>query len=275
MKAFLREAAVSFSFNTGAKEIIRNCQPFLNKWDFENFYYVRITRKGEMVFLTNHVDYAMDYWEAGLPMRTGFDDVLKKTQSYVVSWENFLDKEILDFAKDQHCFDGFSFVNRYPDTLQFASFLRSSPSGNASDFYLTHQDELRCWLREFEWKNRHLIREAELSPMILPQDYLAPQKEAFYPERTLKLRYRNIQSKISFRELDCLQLHCRGFTCPRIASLLALSPRTVETHLESVKNSFGLFSRDELAAFAYSNPQIQTYFPRLSGFKDFIGLEEE
>lgn len=265
MKDFLRKAAASFSFNKGSQEIIRTCQAFLEKRGFENFYYARITRKGELVFLTNHVDFAMDYWEAGLPMNTGFDEDSQITQSYTMQWEKFQDKALVDFITAKGCFDGFSFVNRYYDTIQFASFLRSSPADNASEFYLTHQNELRCWLRDFEWKNRHLIGEAERNPMILPEDYLEPQKETFYPERSVKIRYRNIQSKISFRELDCLHLYCRGFTYPRIASLLDLSPRTVETHLDSVKNCFGLFSRDELADLSYANPMIQTYSPRLSG----------
>lgn len=265
MENFLRKAALSFCFNTAAKEINRLCAPFLNKWNFKNFYYVRITRKGELVYLTNHVDFAIDYWQAGLPLRTGFDKSSKEVQSFSLQWDNVLDKTILDFADAQRCYDGFSFVDRYHDTIRFASFLRSCPSENASQFYLGQHDELRFWLREFEWKNRQLIRHAEQNPMVLPKSYLEPQKEAFYPERTVSLKYRTIQSKISFRELDCLHLHSRGFTGPRIASLLGLSSRTVETHFESVKNRFGLSSRDELAQLAYTNPLIQTYSPRLSG----------
>lgn len=260
---FIREAKTSFSFNSGAKEISRICQPFLNSWNFENFYYVRITRKARLIYLTNRVDFAMDYWEAGLPLRTGFDDSLTEAQNYTVLWESVLEKEILKFAEAKHCFNGFSFVDRYYDTIQFISFLRSSPRENAYEFYLKNEHVLRCWLREFEWKNRSLIKYAEQNAIALPKAYLATEKEAFYPKRTVNLRYRNIQSKISFRQLDCLFLYSRGFTHCHIANLLGISQRTIETHIEDVKNRFGLSSRDELASLAYADALVQAYSPRL------------
>lgn len=265
MKEFLREAADSFSLNEGSKELVRIYKPFLDKWNIENFYYARITKKGELVYLTNQVDYIMDYWEEGLPLYTGFAESSKEVQHLACGWEELIDNEIMNFTKLKGCFDGFSFADRHYNTVQFASFLRSYPIDNPNQFYQEHQNTLRCWLREFEWEMRHLIAKAEENPLILPSEYLAPQITAFNPVRTIQLRYRSIQSKITLRELDCLFLFCRGFTAPFIADLLGLSTRTVETHLESVKNRFGLFSRDDLAALAYANPIIQTYSPRLSG----------
>lgn len=262
MQDFLRKAKLSFSFQTGAKEITRICQPFLNELGFKNFYYCRITKQGRLIYLTNQVDFAMDYWEAGLPLRTGFHAMSNETQSSALQWDDIQDKEILDFVKIKNCHNGFSFVDRYPGSIQFATFLRSSPLENSSRFYQENQIKLRCWLREFEIKNRNLINQAEQNPLNLPEDYLSPQKESFYPEKTVPLKFHNIQAKISFRQLDCLHLYTKGFTAPRIAELLELSSRTVEIHLEAVKDRFGLSTRDELAALAYANPFIESYSPR-------------
>lgn len=262
MKNFLRTAKSSFCFNDGAKEVTRLYQPFLNRWEFKNFYYVQISKTGELVYLTNHVDYAIEYWEEGLPLRTGFQEVCKGRQSFSGLWEESLDQEILDFAASNRCYSGFSFVERYPDSIQFASFLSSSP--REGQFYLKNQGSLRCWVREFVRKNRGLIGHAKQKALVLPSEYLAPEKAAFYPKRTLDLCYSGIKSQVTFRQLDCLHLYCRGFTYSHIAELLALSPRTVETHLEAVKNSFGLGSRDELAALAYGNELIEQYSPRLT-----------
>lgn len=263
MKNFLRQAAQSFSLVEGAKEVIRIYQPFLQTWGFENFYYVRITRKRELIYLTNNVGFALDYWDANLPLRTGFDTSTREVQCYTVQWGNNLEKEILDFSKDYRCYDGFSFVNRYYDTIQFSSFFRSSPLENASKFYMNSLTPLSCWLRDFEWKMRGVIKQAKQKPMILPEEYLDPQKETFYPERKIELQYRNIHSKITFRELDCLHLHSRGFSCSYIAAILGLSPRTVETHFESIKNRFGFSTRNELSKLAYTNSLIQSYSPRI------------
>ena len=201
-----------------------------------------------------------------MPLYTGFAEAPHEVQSITCLWEGNLDSQFIDYGKSNGCFDGFSFADRHYHTVQFASFMRSYPEDNPDQFYGKHQNTLRCWLRKFERDMRHLIREAEDKALILPEEYVAPQEEAFKGERTIKVSYRSIQSKITLREMDCLYLFCRGFTCPYIANLLGLSPRTVETHLESVKNRFGLFSRDDLAALAYANPLIQAYSPRLSVF---------
>lgn len=261
MKDFLHNAPRSFAFTQGTNELLRVANPFLKANQIKNFYYVQLSKEGELVYLTNDVAYAMDYWEAGLPLRTGFDEPLEKVQQYTVEWNGTLDKEILTFAKGKGGFNGFSFVERYPDMVQFASFLFASENRKAES------STLESFLRQFQWNNKKLIGHAKENPMLLPEEYLKPQKKAFYPKRSIPLRYNGIQSTIRFRELDCLALYGRGFTIARIGQLLKISSRTVETHLESVKNRFGLSTRDDLAEFCYVNALLQNYTPRFSPLK--------
>lgn len=263
MKELIKNAATSFSFKEGSKEFIRIFQTFLKNLKIENFYYARITKKGELVYITNRVDFILNYWEEGLPLFTGFAESPKEVQSIVSNWEGVIPSEVINFSKLHGCYDGFSFCNRYYDTVQFASFLRSHPIDRPDGYYLKNENILRCWLQHFDWEMRHLIAQAKEKPILLPQEYILPQKQAFCGERTIKIRYRSLESKVTLREMDCLHLFSKGFTCAFIAGMLQLSPRTVETHLESVKNRFGLFSRDDLATLAYANPQVQNYFPRL------------
>ncbi len=265
MKEFLHQVASSFAFNKGAQEIKRYCQPFLDRLGFEHFYYARIKRNGELIYITTHVQFAMEYWEEGLPFKTGFDTPAPKIQSLATTWNKIIDQPTLNFCSAHNCYDGFSFIDRYYDTIQIASFLRSSPSDNPDDFYVNHLQEMRCWVRSFEQSNKQLINYAAQKPLAIPQSYIASEQHAFYPKRSIQLSYKAISGKVTFRELDCLYLLGRGFTVINIASLLELSPRTIQTHLEAVKNRFGLYSRDDLAAFAYANPILQTYSPRISG----------
>ena len=48
------------------------------------------------------------------------------------------------------------------------------------------------------------------------------------------------------RELDCLYYALIGFTAKVTARLLNISHRTVETHIENIKNKTGCFSRLEI-----------------------------
>jgi DNA-binding CsgD family transcriptional regulator len=51
------------------------------------------------------------------------------------------------------------------------------------------------------------------------------------------------------RELDCIVLLMQGYTFKMIASKLGISPRTVETYIENIKQKTGCFSKGELIKF--------------------------
>lgn len=260
---FLQKATNSFCFTEGAKEIERICKPFVTKHGLANFYYINLTKKGELVFLTNNVTYAMDYWGLGLPTRTGWNEIGPLVQNYTVLWdESNLDKNIVDFSKESRCFNGFTFANRYHDVIQAVTIFRKAPLENPANYYLTHKEELASWIQDFQCRCRGLIHHAKKNPMHLPLDYFASEAKTFYPDRVVECSFRSIRQGITFRELDCLWLHAKGFSWPYIAVLLNISVRTVETHLTSIKNRFGLSSRDELAHLALANPHIQAYAPR-------------
>jgi len=263
MKEFLRHAETSFAFNKGRQEIKRILQPFLDKFGFENFYYARIKRNGECIYLTNNVKFAMNYWEEGLPFKTGFDKPSPTIQNLGMTWSHLIDEPTRNFCEYHNCYDGFSFIDRYYDTLKISSFLRSSPDDNSHEFYLNNIQEMRSWVRNFEHKNGQLIEHCLQNPLVLPKSYVIPQKQAFYPKRSINITYNGLTANFSFRELDCLHLLGKGFTIPKIASLLKISPRTVQTHLDAVKNGYGLTTRDDLASFAYTNQLLQTYLPRI------------
>lgn len=58
--------------------------------------------------------------------------------------------------------------------------------------------------------------------------------------------------KISKRQLHCLYYLLRGFTYPQIAEALKLSLRTVETHIEALKNKLYCDSKQQLIEKAIS-----------------------
>lgn len=53
---------------------------------------------------------------------------------------------------------------------------------------------------------------------------------------------------LSKRELQCLALIVRGMSSKKIASILSISPRTVEVHLENARLKLGCHNRAELTA---------------------------
>lgn len=58
---------------------------------------------------------------------------------------------------------------------------------------------------------------------------------------------------LTVRESQCLYYCLRGYTAKLTASILLLSPKTVEFHLESIKNKAGCVNKVELFEFAYQH----------------------
>ena len=56
----------------------------------------------------------------------------------------------------------------------------------------------------------------------------------------------NLRKMLTRREIDCVILLLESFTAKEIAEKLALSPRTVERHLEHVKTKLKCSNKTEL-----------------------------
>lgn len=74
--------------------------------------------------------------------------------------------------------------------------------------------------------------------------------DARIARRALGLRDGRTADKPSPRELEVLRLAAKGLRTRDIAAELAMSPRTVEAHLTSTFNRFGVTSRTEAVMYA-------------------------
>ena len=62
---------------------------------------------------------------------------------------------------------------------------------------------------------------------------------------------------LSVREAEIAQIAAAGTSNQEIASLLAISPRTVERHITNVLTKLGLRNRTELAAIVHSTSSVR------------------
>ncbi len=74
-----------------------------------------------------------------------------------------------------------------------------------------------------------------------------------YSRKSLK------ELKFTQREIDCVRLFIRGYTTAEVATTLAISQRTAETHLENIKNKTGVANKSNLIKFIFSN-NIDKFF---------------
>ena len=62
-------------------------------------------------------------------------------------------------------------------------------------------------------------------------------------EKSFNVSMSGVLSKLSNREIECIKFIVKGFTIKQIARELQLSPRTVEHHINNIKNKVGLTTK--------------------------------
>jgi DNA-binding NarL/FixJ family response regulator len=68
----------------------------------------------------------------------------------------------------------------------------------------------------------------------------------------------NYKVDLSFRELEVIELICKGYTASEIGSKLNLSPRTVDGHRTRVLEKLNLKNTAQLVAYSITNKLVST-----------------
>lgn len=105
-----------------------------------------------------------------------------------------------------------------------------------------------------------LERHTSPSELVAAVRTLAEGRDYLHPTLAAALLRRDPEGQpfghLSGREREVVQLVALGHTQREIAAKLALSVRTIETHLLHIRSKLGVFSRAELVRFAIQNRML-------------------
>ena len=144
------------------------------------------------------------------------------------------------------------------DCIEMACFLTDKDNVGMSEFYYKHLKVLERFANQFRqvFRNEIKIDEQNHSLGIFEEGI-----DLFIPDRNhsqaneqeiIKSFYKKIgsstQNKInlSSKQLECLNLLGKGYYIKEIAEMLSLSSRTVETHLNRIKEKTGTRYKSDL-----------------------------
>lgn len=99
-------------------------------------------------------------------------------------------------------------------------------------------------------------RSFSLEQAIAYADATQPEPEGETQKAAMPGAWQQRPYGLTRRELDVLQLVAKGLTDPQVADHLALSVRTVETHLRSVYNKLDVATRTEAARIAFEQSLV-------------------
>lgn len=245
---------------SSCKEISNICKP-LYKFGITDFSYVKLFNDGRRIDLCNHQTWTVDYLE-------NFFDL--QYVDHVINELNLENKKIRIF--DEMCgnklfVDG---LEKFNVRNAIGLFKKTPVNEDIFYFYSTHDSHymLNCYLDNLEFLKKFTFYFREVAKKIIALSYEANLQtpKAYYSLVSSKLKLREKQNSFSFelpvekyyldetfngqylsaREVECVKWCLLGKTAEETAMILDVSKRTVEAHLEKVKQKLKCNNKQQM-----------------------------
>ncbi len=232
-------------------------KPIADCCGLDVFAYTKVERDGSFFQVSNHPDVSNFYWNSDLPLLNNF---IHHPDIYCPGTRIVTDFSIQPGLKKFYNPDHLIIVLIKDDKgMQWVCMSTKNLKISLAHLFMQEQYLLEKFALYFleEWKPYI----SKLDPYFINiQDLLG---DLFFDDSGIKKPYPEREAKMALlkkiglfdslsqlslteRELECLNLLLKGKSATQIAKLLYISPRTVETHLEHIKNKMACFSKSEV-----------------------------
>jgi len=261
-KSFFKENLLFTSTNN--VQVV--CQHFFAKTKTTYFNYIRRYKDGSKISLSNCSCWHKYFYENKL-----FENVLEIERQTIieqppigaikiVSWNNTPDaQEVQEQSVYFNIGNGISLAIVHGSYIEYCYFGTENKNIDVSNWYINNVSTLIEFIHYFKDKTANIIAEASLPKNRI--DYcnnmklLNEKKDLFISsqhdsDHVKPKRYfvdiGNKEIPITAREMDCIKYIFRGYPSSQVGRLLGISERTVEKHIENVKERLGCHSKSDL-----------------------------
>lgn len=247
-------------FLNHSDEINQICEPLKENFGITSFIYQKNLLDGSEIRLTNQPKWTQYFLEHQFYAISGFEKHPSFYHDGHIVWRNLTNHQpILEKCREHNIDHGITFIKKIPEGCEFY-FLGTTPNRpELTNLFLNHIDLLERFILYFKEKSAPIVRKLQQHRIIIPNKYQLVKSEEkaitvlnqaisqkFLRQTQIKKMIVDAQTVISGRELDCARLLIQGKTARQIGAELFLSPRTVETHINHLKDKFNLRSKSEL-----------------------------
>lgn len=262
------------------------CAPLFQQSLISHFSYMKIFDNGTRLFLCPNAKWVGHYIQNNFQ-----DDPVhpkhrpKKPGIHYGIWTAYNRDKIFSSLFELDIWHGFTIFDRHEHHLECYHFATQRKNDQFVNFYLENIDALTQFIFYFKDKMSDIILEPRDDYLIVSEKSLAyefnkeallnsgdqnnPNFQKFVFEtlpQKYTLEFNGKYYSFSRREIECFLHVFKGKTAKVIGRQLNLSPRTVETYINNLKNKVGLSSMTQLYPLLLENPLIQY----LIDFKEYI-----
>ena len=245
-------------------QVAKICEPLFFNCYIKTFYYARIYDAGHCFMLCTNshwLSYKKDHDFTVLAPIFWQKDAVKLYHLVPQHGDELHTKIISDGASIFGIHHPFDLIYRRQNYYELYSYALQYADRDAPNFYFNNLALLERFSLYFNEKADSIIRKHEQrndfyvpNRDLVPINYSISKNENLVDD--LKIERLNINGaygniKLSHRETECLIKISEGYSYKKIAQLLGdLSPRTIETYINSIKTKTGCNDKSELIALA-------------------------
>jgi DNA-binding CsgD family transcriptional regulator len=276
---------------TSASDVLSVTGPLFKTTRFNYFSYFKEFVDGSRALLSTDPDWTYFLYGRTYATITNFQPKLEsarvendKTGNFLWEWlpnllpSSKLKLQFYDKMRDSQSFNinnGISIIRKVCDGHEYFNFGTSDSASYIYKFYFNHIDLLNRFVVYFKIQAESLLSGSVDHKIFIPKGLSAVNEldsapddvklEQFLSQTQLKkypVKNLQCQAYISHRQLQCLYYVSHGYSAKEIAQELDISHRTVEKHIQLLKEDFSLSTKSDLLKFS-SRSDIEEYFGML------------
>jgi DNA-binding CsgD family transcriptional regulator len=240
------------------EEVVQLCAPIKKHFNVTYFNYVRLNNDNSRCLLTDRPDWLVQFYqEKFYNARTTLDIEALKYQQYF-SWEMLKDEFTFQEASKHDISNGITLIEPSTDYLDLYWFGTTNENTYATNNFESNIDAFQRFILYFKDKGSKVLNSAHINPINFG-DY--ENEKGIYTFKTFdqlintfthaeNLRFIfEHQGEIKFlsqQETICASYFILQFSMREIAVRMQISPRTVETYVNNIKNKLFCNSKSNL-----------------------------
>jgi DNA-binding CsgD family transcriptional regulator len=248
----------SHLFLTASPDIDEIIHPLKDAFGVTSIVYQRNFNDGSEIRLSNQPAWLKHFYEQGYYRVSGFEKHPDQYQSGLVVWSHLSHHQpILTAARSFDIDHGMTLIKKTDDGCEFYFIGTTHNRPYTTNLLLNHQDFLQRFTLYFKEQAVSLLKTAYMQRLTIANKYehvisdeqgipFKTTSANFAQALTLKKIHLANNTVLSGREMSCAKLLLQGMTARGIAERLFISPRTVETHLQHLKQKLNCRTKAEL-----------------------------
>jgi DNA-binding CsgD family transcriptional regulator len=245
-----------------SSQIVDFCKPLNDYLGISLFVYYKVYKDGSYISLSNDEKVTKRYISSINHDAIFFQNYLKNNSNkkiILVCLENPINQGMQLYHDNDYIY-GLSIVTEENETyIEICCFIANKNNSQIKEFYIKHYQVLERFSKSF--------KETFSDKLIRAESYKAKYKNGFdfylpeYQETSIydikafleaigaNSNLLNIDGqiiKLTKREMQCLELVDKGCSAKIIGRELLLSPKTIENHINNIRQKTGVYNRHDL-----------------------------